>query len=35
MGMEGTPMKIAERCFFATAVADLMLIAATICFDLF
>ena len=35
MGMEGTPMKIVERCFLATAVADLLLIAAIICLDLF
>lgn len=35
MGMEGTSMKIAERYFVATALADLLLIAATVCFDLF
>ena len=34
MGMEGTSMYIAERYFIATAIADLLLIAATICFDL-
>jgi hypothetical protein len=33
--MEGTSMKIVERCFVATAIADLLLIAATLYLDLF
>jgi hypothetical protein len=34
MDMEGTSMNIAERYFIASAIADLLLIAATVCFDL-
>ena len=34
MDMEVTSMNIAERYFIASAIADLLLIAATVCFDL-